>query len=258
MRWISFASRSRPAIRGRLAAELGGPALGLSPALAVGGCFGCRRRLGGRVLHLAGHGLLFHGGHGRLVLLRRAARPRTRRCPGSGRAPCARSSRPPGRRSGLPSPAGPGRGAATRRSARPCRSISSLMSSSLTSIFSTSAIFCRTKCSLRASSVLLQHVLLQQALPAADLLLGDAVGSHFHDAAGQRLARLPHQQVLRQLPGRRRRRSAPAPARGPTAAAWYSSRRCRSTRISSRNCSGGVDAEVCAGTRASAPADAAS
>ena len=79
------------------------------------------RRLGGRVLHLAGDGLLLDGATAPAAcLLAAAARPRTRRCPGSGRAPCARSSRRPARRACLPSPAGRGRGAATRRSGRRC------------------------------------------------------------------------------------------------------------------------------------------
>ena len=119
------------------------------------------RRLGGRVLHLAGHGLLLDGGHGLVGWPGRAARPRTRRCPGSGRAPCARSSRRPGRRcrSSFSSRARTRRGDSSFWSAM--RSISSLMSSSSTSIFSTSAIFCRTKCSLSARRGAAQDVLLQ-------------------------------------------------------------------------------------------------
>ena len=62
------------------------------------------------------------------------------------------------------------------------RSISSSMSSSSISIFSTSAIFCRTKCSLSAAGRALDHVLFEQPAPALDLLVGHAGVLHLHDA----------------------------------------------------------------------------
>ena len=50
-----------------------------------------------------------------------------------------------------------------------------------------------------------EHVLLEQALPLGDLLLGDAVGLHFHDPAGHRLAGLAHAADPAAVPTTRRR-----------------------------------------------------
>ena len=74
--------------------------------------------------------------------------------PGSGRAPCAPAGRWPPPRSGLPSPAGPAPSAGSRRTGRRSGRSRRRCPSSSISIFSTSAIFWRTKCSFSAAAVL--------------------------------------------------------------------------------------------------------
>ena len=63
------------------------------------------------------------------------------------------------------------------------------MSSSSISIFSTSAIFWRTKCSLSAAAVLLSDVLFEQPAAALDLLVGHAGVLHLHRRGGASVLR---------------------------------------------------------------------
>ena len=50
-----------------------------------------------------------------------------------------------------------------------------------------------------------EDVLLEQPLPLGDLFLGNAVGPHFHDATGHRLAGLAHAGGPAAAPTTRRR-----------------------------------------------------